>query len=306
MRRTRSLILAAVAALILTGCTMPWKKSGTAEQYDGYVYYLNSGHTDLTRAGFNFGSKKGQELADEIAGRLAVRSDNSDASPLPAGVVIEKTVVVDQQVRVHLNKLYEKVSAKEKALCRCALVESFMQIPDVTGVSLFVGDEAMTDENGEPYDLLTHESFVFSSSRMPGQSRNTTLSLYFGASDGERLVKESVPVTYDSSQSLVRVIISKLLDGPAYEGELEVIPEDTSLLGVSVVGDTAYVNLDRGFSDSDGIISPKLAVYSIVNSITENTDIRQVQIQIEGETPSSYGGEIDLRRPLGTNESIVQ
>ena len=306
MKRYTALILTAVIMMTVTGCTAPWQKSDTKEQYDGYIYYLNSDHTDLTRAGFNFGNKTGQQLADEIAERIVVNSDNSDASPLPAGVVIEKAEVIDQQVHVHLNKFYEKASLKDDALCRCALVESFMQIPGVTGVKLYIGDEPMTDENGDPYDLLTYDNFMFSSSGIPGQSKNITLSLYFGAADGEYLSKESVPAAVESGQNTVRVIVDKLLDGPAYEGEQPVIPEDTIVLGVSVDGDTAYINLGSGFSENDGIISPKLAVYSIVNSVTENTDITQVQIQIEGSTPSSYGGEIDLRYPLKPSHSIVK
>ncbi len=306
MKRYTALILPVIVLIILAGCTAPWHKSDEKEQYDGYIYYLNKDHTDLTRQGFYFDSKTGQELADDIAGRIAVNSENSDESPLPAGVVIEKTEVIDQQVHVHLNKFYEKTSLKDDALCRCALVESFMQIPGVAGVRLYIGDEPMTDENGDPYDLLTYESFVFSSPGIPGQTKNITLNLYFGAPDGQYLKKESVPAAVESDQSLIRIIMDKLLDGPAYEGEQAVIPEDTAVLGVSVSGKTAYINLGNGFSDNDEIISAKLAVCSIVNSITDNTDIEQVQIQIEGSTPTSYGGEIDLRHPLKPSRSIIK
>lgn len=304
MKKLMSLICLLILTACLSGCGSD--KSSDEKQYDTYIYYLNSQHTDLIRSGVDFGSKEGQELADEIADRLAVSSDTSDVSPLPAGVVIEKAEVRDRLVHVHLNKLYEQVAVKDQVLCRCALVESFMQIPQVSGVNLYVGSEPMTDENGNAYKTFTFDDFLFTSSKIPGQTKNVTLNLYFSTANGKRLKKEAVPVTVESDESLVRVILEKLIDGPSYEEENAVISHDTKILGVSVMENTAYIDLSSEFADDDNLPAPDLSVYSVVNSVIDNTDIKRVQILIEGKAPASYGGSLDLRRPLRFSRSYIK
>ena len=84
------------------------------------------------------------------------------------------------------------------------------------------------------------------------------------------------------------------------------ISDDTTLLSVSVSDDTAYINLSGAFSDTASTVSPELTVYSIVNSVLDNTSLKKVQILVDGEAPASFGGQMDLRFPLEIKRSLIK
>lgn len=300
------LLLSLTLCLLMTACTAPWQRETDREDHDGYVYYLNDEHTDLVRVGFNFNGKSGQVLADDIAQRLSTSADDEYDSPLPDGVVIEGVALEEGHIRVTLNGLYAKASRTDQTLCRAALVESFTQVPDVSGVRFFVDDQPMDDGNGTAYDLLKADDFLYSSSIYPEQSAKRTLTLYFGDSDSEHLKKESVTVKTSGEKQLVRIIVERLIAGPAFEEETELVPPNTQVISATLVDKTAYINLDDGFSDSNVKVAPELAVYSIVNSVIDNTAATSVQIQINGRTPVSYGGQINLRQPLEAKKSLIR
>ena len=300
MKRLIVTIASVIVCLALSSCAFSSKKKESGKQYDGYIYYLSESHLDLTREGFNYSNMTNEELAKDIAGRMVEAKNKKHDSALPDGVVIEKVTIEDYQVRVTLNSLFEKAGSLERTLCRAAIVKSFAQIPYTSGVMVFVGDNPLTAPDGTAYGLMTPDDFVFGKT-FDEDREKTTLDLYFGDQNGEKLKKEAVPVKIGYDKSVAQAVVERLLEGPAFEGETALIPKNTQLISVSVMNDTAYVNFDNGFKDSNIEVSPELTVYSIVNSIIDNTQLTRVQIQIEGSTPVSYGGQIDLRHPLEAN-----
>lgn len=304
--RKRVVLISLIAALLLTGCTMPGRRESDDRSYDGYVYYLNDEHTDLVREGYMFDGKSGQALADDIAARLATNADDKHDSPLPAGVVIDQALVEEHQVQVHLNALYDKATETEQTLCRAALVLSFTQMPEIRGVLFFVDDQPMTDAAGNALDAQKAGGYLYNPSSYPEPAAKRTLNLYYGNEAGEKLKKESVSVKTSGEKQIVRIIAERLIAGPSFEEERALIPQNTRVISACLVGDTAYINLDDGMADTNIKVSPELCIYSIVNSVTENTAARQVKIQIEGQTPLNYGGQIDLSQPLTARKSLAK
>ena len=299
-------ILILALTLVLGACRLPWEKGKEEEHVDGYIYYLNEGRSDLNASGFNFDSKTGQDLVDEITRRLTISADSADVSPLPDGVVIDSAVIEDGCLHISFNTLFSLVEDRDRLLCLAALVRSYTQVPGVSRVSFYVGDTPLTDEQGQSYADMTAEDFLCLSDKLPEVSDEKVLLLYYGDDKGENLVEEKVPVRPSIDESLVRLIVRRLIEGPAYEEEERTVPEDTAILSIDVIGLTAYVNLSSEFSDNATDLSPELAVYSIVNSLTANTDIEKVQILINGTASDSYGGQIDLRFPLEQKRSLIK
>lgn len=304
MKRKITLFFVMFSLILLAACKAPWDHTEDEKQYDGYIYYLNQDRNDLRSKGFGFDGMKGQELADAISKKLSSSPDDNHISPLPDGVFIEKALIENDEIRVSFNKLFEQVDEREKTLCRAALVKSFAQIPDANYVSFYIGEELMEDESGQPYEKLTAADYLVVSAK--DTDHEQILTLYYGDREGSHLVKESVPVPVTADQSIVRIIIERLIDGPAYEDETSLISDDTTVLSVSILDDTAYINLSSSFSDTVSTISPELTVYSIVNSVLDNTDLKKVQMLIDGEAPASFGGQVDLRFPLEIKRSLIK
>ena len=96
------------------------------------------------------------------------------------------------------------------------------------------------------------------------------------------------------------------MKGTSASGYQSTIPKTAMLLGVSVKEDICYVNLDSKFVTDSYDIDPELAIYSIVNSVIENSDVTKVQILIDGASDVVYKSSVDLARPLKQNVQLLQ
>lgn len=136
------------------------------------------------------------------------------------------------------------------------------------------------------------------------------IPLYFGYKNQQYLCAElrEIPQSYDVS--IEQLAINELVKGPSNISELyPLIPTDTTV-SVSGVSDTLFVTLSSDFMDTmsgenknytsnpedlaEVLRRRKLAVYSIVNTVTEIGNYSRVQILIsdrktpEGNRPKMY------------------
>ncbi len=116
------------------------------------------------------------------------------------------------------------------------------------------------------------------------------LRLYFADSSGRYLLSEYHSLTLDEDTSPERYVIEELLRGPN-NGELQsTIPDGTELISCTTVDGVCTVNLSSEFyaNRPTTASAERLAIYSIVNSLTALSQVDSVIIQVEGETPECY------------------
>lgn len=96
--------------------------------------------------------------------------------------------------------------------------------------------------------------------------------------------------------------LRELVKGPAEgEGDLESpIPPNTKLIGLSVHQGLAMANFSSELVDSfvGGAQLESHLLNSIVNTLTEFTEIERVQILVNGEAVESIGGHMESAQPL--------
>lgn len=128
--------------------------------------------------------------------------------------------------------------------------------------------------------------------------------LYFADSTGKYLVKEqrSLPKT----ASLARETVNQWLKGPAEKGtpELALVPTSTLLRDIAIKNNMVIVDLSREFLQPNAKVSPEVALYGLVNTLTQFSTIKQVQIRIEGKPLTNYG-TLDATR-LVNKASLVK
>lgn len=116
-----------------------------------------------------------------------------------------------------------------------------------------------------------------------------------------RSISETAALTDQVSQA-----VGQLLEGPnekdRIRGCTSEIPVRTRLLGVSLTGKTAYVDLSGEIEAGGGSSSMLARLYQIVYTVTGIPGIEAVRILIDGVARDAMGGEgvlIDepLRRP---------
>ena len=75
---------------------------------------------------------------------------------------------------------------------------------------------------------------------------------------------------------------------------------------MSVKENTCYLDLSDDFLKKPADISENVAIYSVVNTLTELPNINKVQFSIDGEQVMLYNEYVGFGEPFETNLDIVQ
>jgi len=140
------------------------------------------------------------------------------------------------------------------------------------------------------------------------QPTGPSTAVLFFVSDGSRLAREARQLEpCDGTAACVKIVLDELFNGPV--GDLdEALPEAASLRDVRIEGDTAIVEVSRGFADElpTGSSAEMLAVYSIVNTICANfPQIARVKLTIEGVDKAALP-HLDISEPLLPDYTLEQ
>ena len=130
--------------------------------------------------------------------------------------------------------------------------------------------------------------------------KKTTLTLYYANEKGDALVKKIQNVVYESSYSIEKDVINRLIQGPFEDEYFRTLPANLQVISISVKDKICYVNFDSSFLTDALSIDGNLIVYSIVNSLTELPDIQRVQIMVDGDSNIVFR-DISLSNPLERN-----
>lgn len=129
------------------------------------------------------------------------------------------------------------------------------------------------------------------------------ISLYFPDSTGKALIKEER--TLPKTLSLARETVNQWLRGPAVQGNTQAaVDPKTTLIDIAVKDGVATVDLSREFTQAYGKISQEVAVYGLVNTLTQFPTVREVKLRIEGKALTKLG-TLDLTK-LSYRESLVK
>ena len=132
------------------------------------------------------------------------------------------------------------------------------------------------------------------------------VNLYFSDSQAMYLVPEKRKIS--QIPSLARQVVIELIKGPESSDFYRTIPEGTQINEVYIADDIAYLDLSEEiFKNHPGGSSGELmTVYSIVNTLTEISPIKGVQILVEGNEMKSLAGHIDISMPLLRDEDWIK
>jgi spore germination protein GerM len=129
--------------------------------------------------------------------------------------------------------------------------------------------------------------------------------LYFMQVDPEGIiirtkVNRSLPVT----DSPLTQVLTTLLQGPSAEetrrGLITLIPKGTRLLSVEVKDPTAYINFNETFLFNEfGVEGYAGQLRQLVWTVTEFTNIKDVQVLVEGRRLDYLGESIWIGSPVG-------
>ncbi len=135
-------------------------------------------------------------------------------------------------------------------------------------------------EEYQPQEEITNE-----------QMRQTIVTLYFKDKNTNKLAKEGKLI--DSKLLLTdpyKELMELLIEGPKNEKFESTIPKGTKLNKTELKGNIIYLDLSKEFIENHtgGEEAEKLTVYSIVNTLTELTEVEKVKFLIDGKENKSF------------------
>lgn len=123
------------------------------------------------------------------------------------------------------------------------------------------------------------------------QMRQTIVSLYFYNTNTKSLVSEGRLI---DAKELVKEPYNKLMEmliqGPNNQTLSKTIPEGTKINKIELKGDILYLDLSKEFVENHegGEEKESITIYSIVNTMTNLTEVNSVKILIDGEENKAF------------------
>ncbi len=308
MKKLFSAVLALVLACsLLTGCTVETqeeKVDSGSNQY--YLYYVNKDETKVVKERYQLEQESAEFMLQDFTGILNAQEGSGDnLALLPSGVQLVTYRLNESLLELEFNSDYSKMSRAREILVRAGVARTFLQIPGVTGIKIFIESEELKDSKGQAVGVIDGNTFVEMWGSDKDAYRYDTFTLYFTDKTGEHLVAEQRNVYYKRILPRERVILEQLAKGPMVKGHYPTIPQETEILGVEVSDDVCYVDFSSAFADSGIDIPVNTMIYSVVNSLLDTASADKVQISVEGDTEATLSDGTSLYSLFSKNTDLV-
>lgn len=302
MRKWLWILLLAVP-LLMAGC----RKQQQVDESGYRIWYINQDETCLKYENKELQSKNEEGLLREMMEVMRETPTDDELKPvIPEDVELLDFDFEHNQLYLDFSPEYKKMPKVYEVLCRAAIVRTMGQIDGVEYVDFQVNGEPLTDLEGKEIGLMNEDQFIENAGEEINAYKTADLTLYFSNKAGDKLVGQRVAMEYNSNISLEKLIVEQLIAGPPFEGAYPTIPSETKLLNISIKDNICYVNLDEGFLGTGYNVIESIPVYSIVNSLIENTDAQKVQISINGETNRMFRESINFDTIFEKNEGLIE
>ena len=208
-------------------------------------------------------------------------------------------------LNIYLTEKYSQLPVAEEILLRVGIVKTLIQLQGVDYVAFYVNEQPLLDVTGKTVGIMSADSLLDSRGENLGNYEQVVLNIYYGSSERNGLVMVERPTTISGTFSRERQVVLALLNGPEDSSLLKTLPDGTGLISVSVKNKICYVNFNSGFLNGSLAVSPQVAIYSLVNSLTELPTISKVQIMVDGDSSKLFCDTIPLDVPFERNLDYV-
>lgn len=290
MKKKIGYILSFLLCLLLAACGSEQEKE---EEKVIQLYYVGNAETKVVMYDYKLQSAEEDVEAQisEIAEALTALPEKLEYKPpLSMGFSLLNYELAGNRLTLDVSSDYKKMKPTTEVLVRAALVRSFSQIEEISYVSITVEGQSLHDNLGNVVGAMTASQFIDNAGNEINTNEEIRLKLYFANETGDGLVPMHRTVAYNTNISVEKLVVEQLIAGTV-ASETECYPTigtEVELISVSTKDGVCYVNFGENFLNQTLGVSPEVTIYSLVNSLTELTNIKKVQILVNGETNVMY------------------
>ena len=152
-----------------------------------------------------------------------------------------------------------------------------------------IEDEQQPKENGAEENASADASADKEEAAVPGPNE-VEVVLYFMTDDGSSLEGETRIIPKEDG--IAKAVMEQLIAGPKKGGLASTLPSSAAIRGINIADGICTVDFSSHLltdmtEDADDRM---LALYSIVNTLTQIDTVDQVRILVEGKTVEEMGG----------------
>lgn len=307
--KKRVVLLCLSFVLLLTGCSVVrLGGNGYLERNPkkAVLYFANKEGSDLIAVDLNIEDKKKDELPQFVLENLlAGPKDPELTQAVRSGTKLLSVQVADGLAVVDLSKEYYHEESIYDVLATASVVKSLCSIRGINQVQLLIEGKPLQNANGEEIGVLKETDVVFDADALMQDESNITL--YFSDVNAETLVREIRRVKVNRGDSMEKLIVAELIAGPKNQDAVQTVPKETKILSVETKDKVCFVNLTSDFipKNTMGTALERMVIFSVVNSLTELSNIEKVQFLIEGEKREVYH-HMMFNEPIARDISMLQ
>jgi germination protein M len=309
MKKKKVLIpILAVAAVIVVAVIIALISGdyGT-EKYTGDLYFFNESETAIVAESREIKYRDRQDLIENVIKKLIGGPDNRKYSR----IIEKKTRLLSvsdidtEHIVVNFSREFITGNNTKDLLAVYAVVKSLCAIDNIQSVKVVIEGKDILSSDGSIIGYLSNEDINLPTDTYNSEIREVTL--YFPKKSGDKLVKERRAIKITDQQPIAQYIINEIIKGPTDKSLSSAISSDTVLISVETSGNICFVNFRSNFLDKNtgSAQQEKLAVYAIVDSLTELDTVNRVQFLIDGKRVDNFGN-INIRSMFGRDESVIE
>ena len=174
-----------IVLLGLSGCKKQEKENGQIYK----IYYLNSALTNLVPLDYETETTDPEALVQEILEQLShVPNDMDCQTAVPDKVKLHGWQREDVVLYLYFDVGYSSrsnMNAAREILCRAALAKTLTQIEGIDYISIYVGDQPLMNQDGNPVGMMNGSDFVESISDV-NTFEKVEMTLYFTDETGKK------------------------------------------------------------------------------------------------------------------------
>lgn len=131
-------------------------------------------------------------------------------------------------------------------------------------------------------------------------AKDMEIKVYFPDENATKLIVEKRTISLKQGEDKYALVLDELLKGPKDKSLVRVFPQNAKVKSVKVENGTATVDFNKALKSEfkGGSTGEELLVESLVNTLTDFSEVKRVKILIEGKSIESLSGHMDLSTTL--------
>ncbi len=303
------LFLIGMIILLLTACshTISQESVEKTEKTVLAVFLLNQSSDALVEVSVDDMGDTLDERIWHILDILSIGDEDAGYMPtIPEETLILGVQVLGDGVRLELNPNYDAVDDVQLLICRSSLIKSITALEEISYIEFYVDGLPLKDDNGKVYGPFYEEDIITANLHADDGPMTHNIILYYPDEDGEWLVQINREIAVRPSENIEKKIIEALMVTES-DDMISPIPDGTEVRNVMVQDGICYVDFNDAFrlNHYGGSTGELMTVYSIVNTLTERSNISRVQFMIEGEKTDFFKGHLDFSQLFEYNIELI-